>query len=153
MAIDPTATIHPSSVIEPGAQIGAGVRIGPFCVVGPDVRLADRVELKSHVVVAGDTSVGEDTVIFSFATIGEIPQDLKFDGEKTRLEVGKRNRIREGVTMNTGTVQGGGLTRLGNDNWLMAYTHLAHDCLVGNHCTFANNTQTNRCTSLHLIKW
>jgi len=140
MAIDPTATIHPSSVIEPGAQIGAGVRIGPFCVVGPDVRLADRVELKSHVVVAGDTTVGEDTVIFSFASIGEIPQDLKFGGEKTQLIIGARNRIREHVTMNTGTEQGGGVTRVGDDGLFMAGCHIAHDCIIGNRVIVVNNS-------------
>ena len=140
MAIDPTATIHPSSVIEPGAQIGAGVRIGPFCVVGPDVRLADRVELKSHVVVAGDTSVGEDTVIFSFASIGEIPQDLKFDGEKTQLIIGARNRIREHVTMNTGTEQGGGVTRVGDDGLFMAGCHIAHDAQVGDNVIIVNQS-------------
>ena len=140
MAFDPTATIHPSSVIEPGAKIGAGVRIGPFCVVGPDVRLADRVELKSHVVVAGDTSVGEDSVIFSFASIGEIPQDLKFDGEKTQLIIGARNRIREHVTMNTGTEQGGGVTRVGDDGLFMAGCHIAHDCIIGNRVIVVNNS-------------
>lgn len=140
MAIDPTATIHPSSVIEPGAQIGAGVRIGPFCVVGADVRLADRVELKSHVVVAGNTSVGEDTVIFSFASIGEIPQDLKFDGEETQLIIGARNRIREHVTMNTGTEHGGGVTRVGDDGLFMAGCHIAHDCIIGNRVIVVNNS-------------
>lgn len=140
MAIDPSAIIHPSSVIEPGAQIGPDVRIGPFCVVGPEVRLAARVELKSHVVVTGDTSVGEDTVIFSFASIGEIPQDLKFAGEKTQLVIGARNRIREHVTMNTGTEQGGGVTRVGDDGLFMAGCHIAHDCIVGNRVIVVNNS-------------
>ena len=96
------AQIHPSAVVEPGAEIGAGAVVGPFCHVGPDVKLGPRVELKSHVVVTGDTEIGEETIVFPFAVIGEIPQDLKFKGEATRLVVGKRNRIREGVTMNTG---------------------------------------------------
>lgn len=133
-----TAEIHPSAIVEDGAKLGNGVKIGPFCHVGPNVRLADRVELKSHAIVTGDTSIGEDTVIFPFATIGEIPQDLKFDGEETRLEVGKRNRIREGVTMNTGTSGGGGLTKVGNDCLFMTGAHVAHDAIVGNEVIVAN---------------
>ena len=101
------AGIHPSAIIEPGATLGEGCEIGPFCLVGPRVTLGDRVVLKSHVVVTGDTSIGDDTVVFPFAVIGEIPQDLKFRGEETRLIVGARNRIREHVTMNTGTTGGG----------------------------------------------
>ena len=100
--------IHPSAVIEEGAQIAASAKVGPFCVIGPRVVLHDNVEVKSHAIVTGDTEVGEGTVIFSFAVIGEIPQDLKFKGEASRLEIGKRNRIREHVTMNGGTEGGGG---------------------------------------------
>ncbi|GAA6187251.1 acyl-ACP--UDP-N-acetylglucosamine O-acyltransferase [Litorivita sp. NS0012-18] len=132
-------SIHPSAVIETGAQIGQGVRIGPFCHVGPDVVLRDGVELKSHVVVTGDTVVGEDSVIFSFACIGEIPQDLKFKGEKSRLEIGARNRIREHVTMNAGTEGGGGVTRVGDDGLFMAGCHIAHDVQVGNRVIVVNN--------------
>ena len=113
------ASIHPSAFVEVGAKIADGVKIGPFCTVGAEVSLAAGVELKSHVVVTGKTSIGEDTVIFPFAVIGEIPQDLKFDGEETRLEIGARNRIREGVTMNTGTSGGGGLTKVGDDGLFM----------------------------------
>ncbi len=131
--------IHPSAVIEDGAVLGKGVRIGPFCHVGPKVRLGDGVELKSHVVVAGDTTVGADTVIFSFACIGEIPQDLKFKGEETRLEIGARNRIREHVTMNTGTEGGGGVTRVGDDGLFMAGCHVAHDVIVGDRVIVVNN--------------
>ncbi|ETX30750.1 acyl-ACP--UDP-N-acetylglucosamine O-acyltransferase [Roseivivax isoporae] len=134
------AIVHPSAVVEDGATLGAGVRIGPFCHVGPDVVLGDRVELKSHVVVTGDTQVGEDTIIFSFAVIGEIPQDLKFRGEKTRLEIGARNRIREHVTMNSGTEGGGGVTRVGDDGLFMAGCHVAHDVQVGNRCILVNNS-------------
>ena len=112
MAIAETAKIHPSAVVENGASVGEDCVIGPFCHVGPDVRLGERVELKSHVVVAGQTSIGDDTVVFSFASVGEIPQDLKFKGESTRLEIGARNRIREHVTINTGTDGGGGLTKI-----------------------------------------
>lgn len=134
-----SAQIHPSAVIEEGAQIGEGCVIGPFCTIGPNVVLGPRVELKSHVVVTGHTEIGEETVIFPFAVIGEIPQDLKFDGEETRLIVGKRNRIREHVTMNTGTAGGGGVTRVGDDGLFMASSHVAHDVTVGNNVILANN--------------
>ena len=131
--------IHPSAIIEDGAQIGQDGAIGPFCHVGPQVRLGDRVELKSHVVVTGDTSIGEDTVIFNFSVIGEIPQDLKFGGENTRLEIGNRNRIREHVTVNTGTEGGGGVTRIGDDCLLMAGVHVAHDVQIGNRVIMVNH--------------
>lgn len=133
------AIIHPSAVIEPGAEIGAGVRIGPFCVVGPKVRLADGVELKSHVVITGDTSIGAETVIFPFASIGEVPQDLKFKGEDVRLEIGARNRIREYVTMNPGTAGGGSVTRVGDEGLFMASSHVGHDCHIGNRVILANS--------------
>ncbi len=132
--------IHPSAIIEEGAQIGQDCVIGPFCYVGPKVRLGDRVELKSHVVVTGDSSIGEDCVIFNFAVIGEIPQDLKFGGEDTRLEIGKRNRIREHVTINTGTEGGGGVTRIGDDCLLMAGVHVAHDVQIGDRVIMVNHS-------------
>ncbi len=132
--------IHPSAIIEPGAHLGQGVRIGPFCVVGAQVALGDRVTLKSHVVVSGDTHVGEDTTIFSFAVIGEIPQDLKYDGEHTQLRIGARNRIREHVTMNSGTLGGGGVTRVGDDGLFMAGCHIAHDAQVGDRVIVVNQT-------------
>ncbi|MEQ6203820.1 acyl-ACP--UDP-N-acetylglucosamine O-acyltransferase [Sulfitobacter sp. HNIBRBA2951] len=131
--------IHSSAVIEDGAQIDPSATVGPFCVVGPQVTLAANVELKSHVVVTGQTSVGEGTVIFPFAVIGEIPQDLKFKGEASRLEIGKRNRIREHVTMNCGTEGGGGVTRVGDDGLFMAGCHIAHDAIVGNDVIVVNN--------------
>jgi len=134
------ALIHPSAIIEEGAVLGCDVKIGPFCHVGPHVRLGDRVELKSHVVVAGHTEVGSDTTIFSFAVIGEIPQDLKFKGEETRLVIGQRNRIREHVTMNTGTAGGGGITRIGDDGLFMAGCHIAHDAIVGDRVIIVNNS-------------
>ncbi|EEX14481.1 acyl-(acyl-carrier-protein)-UDP-N-acetylglucosamine O-acyltransferase [Citreicella sp. SE45] len=132
--------IHPSAVVEEGAQIGEGCRIGPFCHVGAEVVLGPRVELKSHVVITGDTEIGEETVIFSFAVIGEIPQDLKFRGEKTRLVIGKRNRIREHVTMNCGTEGGGGVTRIGDDGLFMAGCHVAHDAQIGDRVILVNNS-------------
>lgn len=131
--------IHPSAIVEEGAQIGQGCRIGPFCHVGPEVRLGDGVELKSHVVVSGETVMGEDCMVFPFACIGEIPQDLKFKGEKTRLEIGARNRIREHVTMNAGTEGGGGVTRVGDDGLFMAGCHVAHDVKLGNRVIIVNN--------------
>ncbi|PZX11069.1 acyl-ACP--UDP-N-acetylglucosamine O-acyltransferase [Celeribacter halophilus] len=137
--IHPSARIHPSSVIEEGAVIGADVEIGPFCLIGPEVRLADRVVIKSHAVITGDTEIGEDTTVFQFASIGEIPQDLKFKGEKTRLVIGKRNRIREYVTMNTGTEGGGGVTRVGDDCLLMASAHVAHDAQIGDRVILVNS--------------
>ncbi len=138
MSIHPTAEIHASAVIEDGAVIGQGCRIGPFCCVGPKVVLGPKVHLKSHVVVTGITEVGEETVIFPFATVGEIPQDLKFKGEETRLIIGKRNRIREGATLNTGTEGGGGVTRVGDDCLIMTGAHVAHDATVGNNVVMAN---------------
>lgn len=132
--------IHPSAIIEDGAQIGADVTIGPFCVVGPMVVLGDRVELKSHVVVTGDTQVGADTVIFPFCCIGEIPQDVKFKGEAAKLVIGERNRIREHVTMNPGTEGGGGLTKVGDDGFFLAGSHVAHDCTVGDRVIVVNQS-------------
>ncbi|MDO5612133.1 MAG: acyl-ACP--UDP-N-acetylglucosamine O-acyltransferase [Paracoccus sp. (in: a-proteobacteria)] len=133
------AVIHPSAVIEDGAVIGPDCQIGPFCVIGPQVRLGRGVVLKSHVVLAGDTVIGDETTVFPFACIGEAPQDLKFRGEDTRLEIGARNRIREYVTMNPGTVGGGGLTRVGDDGLFMAGSHVAHDCQIGDRVILVNN--------------
>ena len=139
MSIDPGAVIHPSSVIEAGAVIGPGCRIGPFCHIGPEVRLAAGVELKSHVAIAGDTEIGEGTVVFPFASLGQIPQDLKFKGEHTKLVIGARNRIREYVTMNTGTEGGGGVTRVGDDNLFMSSSHVAHDVTIGSRVILVNS--------------
>ncbi|MEP1767500.1 MAG: acyl-ACP--UDP-N-acetylglucosamine O-acyltransferase [Sulfitobacter sp.] len=131
--------IHPSAVIEEGAQIDPSATVGPLCVVGAQVVLGPDVELKSHVVVTGQTTVGAGTVIFPFAVIGEIPQDLKFKGEASRLEIGQRNRIREHVTMNCGTEGGGGVTRVGDDGLFMAGCHIAHDAIVGHNVIVVNN--------------
>ena len=131
--------IHPSAVIDDGAHIGQGCTIGPFCVVGPEVVLHDNVELKSHVVITGQTEIGAGTVVFSFAVLGEIPQDKKFNGEETKLIIGERNRIREHVTMNTGTQGGGGVTRVGNDGLFMAGCHVAHDVIIGDRVVLVNS--------------
>jgi UDP-N-acetylglucosamine acyltransferase len=131
--------IHPSAVVEDGAQIDPSATIGPFCMIGAQVVLHADVIVKSHAVVTGQTEVGEGTVIFPFAVIGEIPQDLKFKGEASRLVIGKRNRIREHVTMNCGTEGGGGLTKVGDDGLFMAGCHIAHDAMLGDRVIMANS--------------
>lgn len=131
--------IHPSAVVEEGARIGEGCQIGPFCHIGPEVVLGARVTLKSHVVITGDCEIGDDTEVFSFAVLGEIPQDLKFQGEKSRTVIGKRNRIREHVTVNAGTEGGGGVTRIGDDGLFMAGCHIAHDAIVGDRVIVVNS--------------
>jgi UDP-N-acetylglucosamine acyltransferase len=138
MTISHDARIHPSAHIEPGATIGAGAEVGPFSLIGADVTLAEKVIVKSHAVVTGWTDIGPGTVIFPFATVGEIPQDLKFKGERTRLIVGARCRIREGATLNTGTDGGGGITRVGDDCLLMTGAHVGHDATLGDRVILAN---------------
>lgn len=146
-ASDGAPVIHPSAVVEPGAVLEDGVRIGPFCVVGPSVKLGRDVELHSHVVVEGNTTIGEGTKIFPFASIGHQPQDLKFRGEPSRLEIGSHNIIREHVTMNPGTESGRMLTRVGDRNLFMVAAHVAHDCMIGDQVIFANNaTLAGHCT-------
>ncbi|WIY24616.1 acyl-ACP--UDP-N-acetylglucosamine O-acyltransferase [Parasedimentitalea psychrophila] len=131
--------IHSSAVIEEGAIIGQGCEIGPFCVVGAEVVLGNQVVLKSHVVVTGNTEIGDETVVFSFAVLGEVPQDLKFKGEHSRTLIGKRNRIREHVTVNAGTDGGGGVTRIGDDGLFMAGCHIAHDAQIGDRVIVVNS--------------
>ncbi|MEZ5669204.1 MAG: acyl-ACP--UDP-N-acetylglucosamine O-acyltransferase [Alphaproteobacteria bacterium] len=133
------AEIHPTAIIDPRARLGAGVRVGPYCIVDGDVELGDRVRLHSHVVVTGRTRVGADTEIYPFSSIGHRPQDLKYRGEESRLEIGAGTTIREHVTMNPGTEGGGMLTRVGDRCLIMATCHVAHDCLIGNHVIMANN--------------
>ncbi len=131
--------IHPTALIDPGAKVAETVSVGPYCVVGPEVELADGVELIAHVVVAGRTYVGQGTRIFPFASIGHQPQDLKYKGEPSRLEIGKNCQIREHVTMNPGTEGGGMLTKVGDHCLFMASAHVAHDCILGNNVIMANN--------------
>jgi UDP-N-acetylglucosamine acyltransferase len=133
------AQIHPTAIIEPGATLAASARIGPYCVVGAKVELGEEVELLSHVVVAGRTSIGAGTRIFPFASIGHQPQDLKYRGEDSTLVVGKRNIIREHVTMNPGTTGGGMVTQIGDGCLFMASVHIAHDCTIGDNVIMANN--------------
>ena len=131
--------IHPSAQIDPSARIGANVRIGAFSVIGAEVEIGDGTEIASHVVIHGPTRIGRDNRVFAFAAIGGEPQDKKYAGERVALEIGDRNTFREFCTVNRGTGSGGGITRIGHDNWFLAYTHVAHDCLVGDHCVFSNN--------------
>ncbi|MEL6373191.1 MAG: acyl-ACP--UDP-N-acetylglucosamine O-acyltransferase [Pseudomonadota bacterium] len=135
----PETTIHPSAIVDAGAKLGSGVSIGPFCVVGPHVTLGDGCRLHAHVVVEGHTVMGEACEVFPFAVLGTAPQDLKFAGEESRLEIGARNRIREHVTMNPGTAGDALLTRVGSDGLFMVGSHVAHDCRVGNNVILANN--------------
>ena len=130
--------IHPTAIIHPEAKIDPSVEIGPWCTVGPNVKIGKGCRLVSHVVVDGWTEMGEDNTVFPFAVLGAVPQDLKYKGEPTQLLIGNRNTIRESVTLNLGTVQGGGITQIKDDCLIMAYTHLGHDCIVGNHCIIAN---------------
>ncbi|MFN7781116.1 MAG: acyl-ACP--UDP-N-acetylglucosamine O-acyltransferase [Lysobacterales bacterium] len=131
-------SVHPSAVIHPGAKLGEGVEIGPFCVIGEEVDIGAGTRIDSHVVIHGPTRIGADNRIHSFAAIGGEPQDKKFRGERCELVIGDRNLIREFVTINRGTADDAGITSIGNDNWIMAYVHIAHDCRIGNHNTFAN---------------
>jgi UDP-N-acetylglucosamine acyltransferase len=136
--IDPSADIHPMAVVDPGAQVGPGCVIGPFAVVGPEVVLGEGVTLKPHAHVTGWTEIGPGTIVFSFASVGEVPQDLKYAGERTRLIVGARCRIRENATLHTGTEQGGGVTRVGDNVLVMAGAHVGHDAQVGDNVVLAN---------------
>ena len=133
MKVDPTSIIHPSS------KIDDSVEIGPFCIISEDVEIKKGTKLLSHVVLKGPTTIGEDNIFYQFSTIGEDTPDKKFKGEKTRLQIGHRNIFREGVTVHRGTIQDKGVTVIGSDNLLMAYSHIAHDCIVGSDNVFANN--------------
>ncbi|HVI25006.1 MAG TPA: acyl-ACP--UDP-N-acetylglucosamine O-acyltransferase [Xanthomonadaceae bacterium] len=131
--------VHPTAVVDPSARLGAGVAIGAYSVVGADVEIGDGTTIGPHCTISGPTRIGRDNRIHGHAAIGGDPQDKKFGGERTELVIGDRNVIREFVTINRGTGSGGGVTRLGDENWLLAYVHVAHDCLVGSHCVFSNN--------------
>ena len=133
--------IHPTAIVHPGARLGPGVSVGAYSIVGPEVELGANTQVGPHVVIDGHTRIGTDNHIFPFCSLGAAPQDKKYGGEPTALEVGDRNTIREFCTFNRGTVQDSAVTRLGNDNWMMAYVHLAHDCQIGDQTIFANNAQ------------
>ena len=132
-------SIHPTAIIDSGASLDSNVEVGPYAVIGDDVRIGAGTKIGPHVVIQGPTTIGRDNRIFHFVSLGEAPQDKKYAGEPTRLEIGDRNTIREFCTFNRGTVQDAGVTRVGNDNWIMAYVHFAHDCQVGSNTIFANN--------------
>ena len=131
--------IHPTALVDPGADLADGVEVGPYSVVGPAVRIGADTVLMSHVVVSGRTTIGRGNRIFPFCSIGGIPQDKKYGGEDTELVIGDGNTVRESCTISIGTAQGGGVTHLGSDNWIMAYAHIAHDCVIGDHTILANN--------------
>ena len=135
------ANIHATAIVAPGAELGESVSVGPYSIVGAHVKVGEGTQIGPHCVIDGHTTIGRDNRIFQFCSLGGVPQDKKYAGEPTELHIGNGNTIREFCTFNLGTVQAGGVTRLGNDNWMMAYTHLAHDCQVGDKTIFANNAQ------------
>jgi len=135
------ADIHPSALVDPSAELDPSVSVGPFTTIGPYVRIASGTRIGSHCVIEGRTTIGRDNQIFQFNSLGAIPQDKKYAGEPCELIIGDRNVIREFCTFNIGTAGDKGVTAIGNDNWIMAYVHLAHDCQIGNNTIFANNTQ------------
>lgn len=139
MCAEDQVMIHSTAIVHPGAKIGADVEIGAYSIIGEHVEIGDRTRIGPHVVVEGRTRIGCDNEIFQFCSIGAVPQDKKYDAEPTLLEIGDRNTIREFCSFNVGTAQDAGATRVGNDNWIMAYVHVAHDCVVGSHTIFANN--------------
>jgi UDP-N-acetylglucosamine acyltransferase len=132
-------TIHPTAIVDKRAKLGANVSVGPYTVIDGDVEIGDGTTIGAHNVITGHTTIGRDNRIFHFASIGEANQDKKYKGEPTRLAIGDRNTIREYCSLNRGTVQEQGVTTVGSDNWIMAYCHVAHDCIVGNHAVFANH--------------
>ena len=134
-----TAAIHPSAIIDPRARLAASVSVGPYTVIGPDVVVGDGTTIGAHCVVEGRTRIGRDNRVFQFCSIGAVPQDKKYAGEPTALEIGDRNTIREFCTFNLGTAQDSAVTRVGSDNWIMAYVHIAHDAQVGDQTVLANN--------------
>src|SRR5690606_38561012 len=133
--------IHPTAIVHPGAKLGANVEIGPYSIVGEHVEIGDNTWIGSHVVLDGHMRIGRDNRVFQFSSLGGEPQDMKYGGEPTRVEIGDRNTIREYCTINAGTVQDAGATRLGDDNWIMGYVHIAHDCQVGSNTILASNAQ------------
>ena len=133
------ATIHPTAIVDSHAELDSLVEVGPYSIIGPHVRIGARTKIGPHVVIDGHTTIGCDNTFFQFSSIGGAPQDKKYAGEPTRLEIGDRNLIREFCTFNLGTAQDEGITRIGDDNWILAYVHIAHDCRVGSNTIFSNN--------------
>ena len=145
------ARIHPTALIDAQAELGNDVEVAAYAVIGPHVRIDEGTRIGAHTVVEGHTTIGRDNRIFQFASIGGAPQDKKYGGEPTRLEIGHGNTIREFCTLNTGTVQDAGVTRIGDDNWIMAYVHIAHDCQLGSHTIIANAVQLGG--HVHIGDW
>ncbi|HMC17480.1 MAG TPA: acyl-ACP--UDP-N-acetylglucosamine O-acyltransferase [Albitalea sp.] len=145
------ATIHPTAIVEAGAQLGDSVSVDAYAIVRANVRIDEGTQIGPHCVIEGHTTIGRDNRIFQFCSIGAVPQDKKYAAEPTRLEIGHRNTIREFCTLNTGTVQDVGVTRIGDDNWIMAYVHIAHDCQIGNQIIMANNATLGG--HVHLGDW
>ncbi len=145
------ANIHPTAIIDPGAALDGSVEVGAYTMIGPHVSIGAGTRIGPHVVIEGHTTIGRDNVLYQFSSIGAAPQDKKYGGEPTRLEIGDRNTVREFCTFNVGTVQDAGVTRLGNDNWIMAYVHIAHDCQLGNDIILANNATL--AGHVHLEDW
>jgi UDP-N-acetylglucosamine acyltransferase len=133
--------IHPTAIVDPGAQLGPGVRVGAYSIIGAHVEIGERTEIGPHTVIEGPTRIGRENRIGSFTALGGAPQDKSYAGDPTRLEIGDRNTIREYCTFNRGTLKDAGVTRVGNDNWIMGYVHLAHDCRIGDSAVLANSTQ------------
>src|SRR6056300_806129 len=131
--------IHQTAIIDKNAQISDNVEIGPYSIIGPNVTIHENVKIQSHVNITGFTTIGKDNNIYPFASIGNDPQDMKYNGEKTELVIGNKNTIREYTTINPGTLQGGGVTKVGNNNLIMIGAHIAHDCIIGNNIVIANN--------------
>jgi len=141
--------IHPTAIVDDSAVVADGVEIGPYSIIGADVTIGTGTRIESHVVIKGPTTIGENNHFFQFASIGEVPQDLKYKGEPTRLEIGDHNIFRESCTVNRGTVGGGGVTRVGNHNLIMAYVHIAHDCIIHNHVVLVNNASLAGHVTIH----
>ncbi len=133
--------IHPTAVVSPKAQLDSSVSIGPYTVIGESVKIGARTKIGSHTVIEGCTAIGEDNTISHFTSLGGVPQDMKYRGEPTELQIGNHNTIREFTTIHTGTIQDQGVTKIGHHNWIMAYVHIAHDCVVGDHTIFSSNAQ------------
>jgi len=141
--------IHHTAIIDPKAELDSSVEIGPYAIIGAEVKIDSGTRIGAHTMVSGPTTIGKNNQIFQFSSLGEAPQDKKYNGEPTRLEIGDNNTIREFCTFNRGTVQDKGVTKIGNDNWVMAYVHIAHDCDVGNHTILANNSSLAGHVDMH----
>jgi len=141
--------IHSTAIIDAKAELDSSVEIGPYAVIGPDVKIGSGTVVGAHSVISGPTTIGKNNQIFQFSSLGAAPQDKKYAGEPTTLEIGDNNTIREFCTFNRGTVQDKGVTKIGNDNWVMAYVHIAHDCQVGNHTILANNSSLAGHVDMH----